>query len=76
MVCAILRLMRRATARDAVDNRAFGRLEGTRCTEAQQAKPNAIALHSWHRNRLTCQSRSRYQTATGGEHSMRDFFET
>jgi hypothetical protein len=74
MVCAILRLMRRATARNAVDNRAFGRLESTRRTEAQQAKPNAIALHSWHRNRLACQSRSRYQDATGGEHRNREFF--
>jgi hypothetical protein len=74
MVCAVLRLVRHATARNAVDNRVFGRLESTRETEAQQAKPNAIALHIWHRNRLACQSRSRYQATTGGGQPGRNIF--
>jgi hypothetical protein len=39
-----------------VDNRPFGRLEGTRLDGTQQAKPKCDCVTSWHRKASTCQS--------------------
>jgi hypothetical protein len=39
IICVTLRQTHRATGAMLVDNLPFGRLEGTRRTEAQQAKP-------------------------------------